>query len=207
MYLIFLEQVPPVQWALAMGERRTGVTTMRLNAGLDTGPMLLAREVAVPETAMASEVLDLLSEVGAELLVETLAGLESGAVRPVEQEHARATLAPILSREDGRFRAERGARTCVNRWRGFYPWPGAYATFRGKKLLLHEMRVVALDALPEPVDGERVGELVVGAGRLFVVCGDLSAVELLEVQVEGKRRMTAAEFARGYQMKAGERLG
>ena len=197
----------PVQWAVARGERTTGVTTMRLNEGLDTGPILLAHEVPLPATAMAVEMLDVLAEVGAELLVQTLDGLARGDAWPVEQEHAMATLAPILSREDGRLDVARGARVCFDRWRGFYPWPGCFASFRGKNLVLHEMRVAHLSELDEPLEGEREGELVVSGGRLFVVCGGLSTLELLELQVEGKRRMTAADFVRGYQIKVGERLG
>ncbi len=197
----------PIQWAIANGETTTGVTTMRLNEGLDTGPMLLAREVPVPGAAMAVEIFDLLAEVGAELLVETLAGLADGTVRPVKQDEVRATLAPVLSREDGRLDARRPAPACFNRWRAFYPWPGAHALFRGKKLVVHGMRVTEMAELDEPLEGERTGELVARGDRLFLVCGGISAVELLEVQVEGKRRMPAAEFIRGYQVRAGERLG
>ncbi len=197
----------PVQWAVAHGDRTTGVTTMRLNEGLDTGPMLLAQEVPISPTAMAVEVLDLLAEVGADLLVRTLDGLAAGEVQPTEQHHAAATLAPILTRNDGRLDTTRSAQACFDRWRGFYPWPGCFATFRGKNLLLHEVRVAHMAELGEPLEGERDGELVIAGNRLFVVCGGLSALEVLELQMEGKRRMTAGDFVRGYGIKAGERLG
>lgn len=197
----------PVQWALARGERVTGVTTMRLDAGLDTGPMLLAREVPVSERAMASEMMSLLAEVGAELLVETLDGLGEGSVQPVAQDHARATLAPILTREDGRMDFAQAATAICNRWRGFYPWPGAHTRFRGKTLLVHGMVPALMDDVNEPLEMTQEGEIVSAKGRLLVVCGGMSVLELTEVQLEGKKRMPATEFLHGYQVKGGERLG
>ena len=191
----------------ALRERVTGVTTMQLESGLDTGPMLLAREVPVPHTAMASEMFPLLAEVGAELLVETLRGLEEKTVHAVLQDHTRATLAPMLSREDGRIDFRREATEICNRWRGFYPWPGAYATFRGKKFIVHRMTLATMEALEEPLEMTREGELVGAGERLLVVCGEMTALELTEVQLEGKARMMAAEFLRGYQLKGGEQLG
>lgn len=197
----------PIQWAVAMGERVTGVTTMRLDAGLDTGPMLLAREVPVPERGMARELFPLLAKVGAELLVETLAGLAVGAVRAVEQDHAQATLAPLLTREDGRMDFRESAAAIWNRWRGFYPWPGAHSQFRGKKLLVHEMAVAVMEGLILPPAVAPEAEIVAAKDRLLVGCGGGTILELMEVQVEGKKRMSATEFVHGYQVKGGERLG
>ena len=197
----------PVQWAIAQGDRVIGVTTMRLEAGLDTGPMLLAREVPAGRTAMASEMLPVLAEVGAELLVETMHGLETGTVHPVSQDHGRATLAPILTRDEGRIDFLRGAPDIYNRWRGFYPWPGAFTVFRGKKLIVHAMTQAAMEEVNEPLEMTREGELVAAGDKLFVVCGEMSVLELNEVQMEGKKRMSAAEFLRGYQVRGGERLG
>ncbi len=131
----------PIQWAVAMGERETGVTTMRLDAGLDTGPMLLAEKVAIAPEEMASELYESLAAIGAELMVKTLAELEAGTVTAVEQDHAAATLAPILTREDGRIDFSRDAQQILDRWRGFYPWPGAWTEWRGKKLIVHRMAV------------------------------------------------------------------
>ena len=169
--------------------------------------MLLARAVPVPDSAMAIDLLDILAEVGSELLVETLRGLEDGTVRPMEQDRARATLAPILTREDGRIDFGRSARGIRDRWRGFYPWPGAHTVFRGKKLIVHGMAVARAEDLEEPIEGERAGELVVIGERIRVVCGEISVLELTELQMEGKRRVTAAEFVRGHGIQAGERLG
>ena len=197
----------PVQRAIANGDRVSGVTTMLLDAGLDTGPMLLARDVPVPETAMAIDLMDILAAVGGELLVETLRGLEAGTVGPVTQDASLATLAPILTREDGRIDFRLPAKQIRDRWRGFYPWPGAHTTFRAKKMIVHGMEIARVEELDEPADGERAGELVLSGERVWVVCGGISALALTELQMEGKRRMTAAEFARGHGIRAGERLG
>jgi methionyl-tRNA formyltransferase len=190
----------PIQWAVANGETVTGVTTMVLEAGLDTGPMLLARSVPVAEEETAEDLFVSLAAIGAELMVQTLAGLEDGSVKPVEQDHSLATLAPILTREDGLIDFARTAKQSYDRWRGFQPWPGAHTTLRGKKLIVHRMKIA---------DGVSVapGELLVDGERLIVGCGEGTALELVEVQMEGKKRMGAAEFLRGYQVKSGERLG
>ena len=188
----------PIQWAVANGETVTGVTTMRLDAGLDTGPMLLAEKVAIAPEETAEDLYESLAAVGAPLVVKTLRGLEDGSVTAVEQGHAAATLAPILTREDGRMDFSRAAEEVVNRWRGFQPWPGAWTTMRGKKLIVHKMRG-ATDQIEN-------GMVLVEGERLMVGCGG-SAVELLEVQMEGKKRMTAADFLRGFQVKTGERVG
>jgi methionyl-tRNA formyltransferase len=188
----------PIQWAVANGETVTGVTTMRLDAGLDTGPMLLAEKVAIAPEETAEDLFESLAAIGAPLMVKTLAGLESGTIVPVEQEHAAATLAPILTRDDGRMDFSRTAGDLVNRWRGFQPWPGAWTTLRGKKLIVHRMAVA---------EGESAeGVLQVEGDRLFVGCLR-SRLELVEVQMEGKKRMPASEFLRGFQVKSGERLG
>jgi methionyl-tRNA formyltransferase len=190
----------PIQWAVANGETHTGVTTMLLEAGMDTGPMLLAQVVPIGVEETAEDVFEGLAAVGAGLMVKTLAGLEDGSVRPVDQNHAAATLAPILRREDGLVDFSRPAVEIYNRWRGFQPWPGAYTTLRGKKLILARCRV-------GETCGAECGELVVRGGALMVGCGDGMGLVLEEVQMEGKKRMTAAEFLRGYQVKSGERVG
>jgi methionyl-tRNA formyltransferase len=188
----------PIQWAVAHGETVTGVTTMRLDAGLDTGPMLLAEKVAIAPEETAEDLFESLAAIGAPLMVKTLAGLESGTIVPVEQDHAAATLAPILTRDDGRMDFSRTAGDLVNRWRGFQPWPGAWTTLRGKKLIVQRMAVA---------EGESAeGVLEVEGDRLFVGCLG-SRLELIEVQMEGKKRMAASEFLRGFQVKSGERLG
>jgi methionyl-tRNA formyltransferase len=192
----------PIQWAIARGESVTGVTTMRLDEGLDTGEMLLRREVAVGPEQTAADLYPLLAQIGAQLMLETLAGLEAGNITPQAQRHEQATLAPILTREDGRIDPARTAQETYNRWRGFYPWPGAWSLLLGRKFSVERMRLVSsLDRQAEP------GLLVAQAGRLYLACGEQSWVELVEVQLEGKRSMSAAEFLRGASLPGGAHLG
>ena len=191
----------PIQWAVASGETVTGVTTMRLDAGLDTGPMLLAQAIPVGEEETAVDVYENLAEVGAPLMVETLRRLEAGEIFPEQQDHSLATLAPILTREDGRIDFSRTAHEIYNRWRGFQPWPGAYTALRGKKLIAHRLRPVSQEAPLPP------GHILLHEGRLLVCCGGSTVIELEEVQLEGKKRMPAADLLRGFQLSTGERLG
>ena len=194
----------PIQWAVAMGETMTGNTTMLLEEGLDTGPILLQRETGIGPDQTAAELFDLLAEHGAPLMVETLNGLADGSVTPKPQDHARATLAPILSREDGRMDfAARTAAELRNRWRGFQPWPGAFTTLEGKKLLVHRMKV----ADSGPAVQAQPGEVRVAGGTLTVACAQGTWLALEELQMEGKKRLSAAEFLRGAPLKTGERLG
>ncbi len=191
----------PIQWAVASGETVTGVTTMKLDAGLDTGPMLLAQAIPVGEEETAVDVYENLAEVGAPLMVETLRRLEAGEIFPEPQDHALATHAPILTREDGRIDFSRTAHEIYNRWRGFQPWPGAYTALRGKKLIAHRLRPVSQEASLPP------GHILLHEGRLLVCCGGATVIELEEVQLEGKKRMPAADLLRGFQLNTGERLG
>ena len=215
----------PVQWAVANGETATGVTTMRLDAGLDTGDMLLRRELPIGPAQTAQELFPLLAEMGSALMVETLDGLARGTLSPVKQDDALATLAPILTREDARMDFTRPAPSLYNRWRGFQPWPGAYTSLRGKKLIVHAMRVAEAmpEAMPVPVAmgvteaahvpaaqpqlSAEPGVLLAVDGRMLVQCGGGTVLELLQVQLEGKKRLAASEFCSGYQLKPGERLG
>jgi methionyl-tRNA formyltransferase len=189
----------PIQWAIARGETETGVTTMKLDAGLDTGDILLQREIPIAPTDTAETLAPKLADLGANLIVETLRELQTGAVRPRPQDHAQATLAPILTKEDGLIDFSRPASETMNRMRGFQPWPGAYTKFRGKNLQVSRAAVTGR-ALP-------VAELKAEDDRLFVGCGLGEAIELLEVQLEGKKRSAAADFIRGYRPLPGEKLG
>jgi methionyl-tRNA formyltransferase len=191
----------PIQWAVANGEVVTGVTTMRLDAGLDTGDMLLAQVVPIGQEETAVDVYGCLAPVGADLMVETLRGLERGTIFAQVQDDSLATLAPILTREDGWIDFSRTAKQIYDRWRGFQPWPGAHTILRGKKLIVQKMHVVC-----DGAEGE-VGVLMVQGDTLQVVCGGGTVLGLDEVQMEGKRRMSVAEFLRGYQVRSGERLG
>jgi methionyl-tRNA formyltransferase len=193
----------PIQWAIANGEPATGATTMRLDEGLDTGDILLQREMPLAPDMTSVDVFPLLSEMGADLMMETLRGLDRGTITPRPQDHSRATHAPILTREDGRMDFSCPAMTLYNRWRGFQPWPGAWTTLNGKKLAVHRL-------LPTQLMGVRTadpGSVVIQQGTIFVACGDRTWIELVEIQPEGKRRMTAGEFLRGHALQSGARLG
>ncbi|HJX84705.1 MAG TPA: methionyl-tRNA formyltransferase [Candidatus Angelobacter sp.] len=182
----------PIQWAIARGENVTGVTTMRIDEGLDTGDILLQRETAILPEDTAVTLAPRLAETGADLLIETLRGLEQGSIHPIPQENAHATLAPILKREDGQIDFNRTAVEIHNRLRGFQPWPGAYTQFRGKNF-----KIIA--ARPsEPLPDLGPGELRVVGEKLFTGCGAETTLELLHVQPEGKTPMSAREFIMGY---------
>src|SRR5437899_6963997 len=189
----------PIQWAIASGETVTGVTTMRIDAGLDTGDILLQKEISIAPEDTTETLAPRMAAVGAELMVETLHGLKGGTIRPQPQDDSTATLVPLLKKEDGRIDFHRPAPEIVNRIRGFQPWPGAYTTFRGKNLHIWTARQ----------DGRHLkeGELAVEGERLIVGCGLGSALELLELQSEGKKRMAARDFVHGYHLSGGERLG
>jgi methionyl-tRNA formyltransferase len=197
----------PIQWAIASGESVTGVTTMRIDAGLDTGDILMQREIPIALEDTAETLGPKLAAIGASLMVETLHGLDDGKVRPVPQDHSHATLAPILKKEDGRMDFSRTANDLFNRLRGFQPWPGAFTIFKGKTLQVHDARPVQHSTKLMP------GEIAVDGTHLFVGCGKNNnndadtTLELIEVQLEGKRRMTAQEFINGYRPKSGDHLG
>ena len=189
----------PIQWAIACGESVTGVTTMRIDAGLDTGDILQQRELPIAAEDTAETLGPKLAAIGADLMVETLRGLENGQLQAVPQDHARATLAPILKKEDGRIDFERTAMEISNRLRGFQPWPGARTTFKRKSLQVHQARPAEFAVA--------LGEIAIEGSRLLVGCGQHTTLELLEVQPEGKRRMPARDFINGYQPRTGEKLG
>jgi methionyl-tRNA formyltransferase len=191
----------PVQWAVANGETETGVTTMRLDAGLDTGDVLLERRLPVAPDATATGLFVELASIGARLMLDTLTGLELGTIERIPQDHDAATLAPILTRVDGALQlTERTAQEAYNRWRGFYPWPGAHGTFRGKRFLVHRMHVTGVDL------GLACGQLDWSTGELVVGAAEGTSLVLDEVQLEGKQTVTGMDFVRGFQLKQGELL-
>src|SRR5271169_4647445 len=165
----------PIQWAIARGETVTGVTTMKIDVGLDTGDILLQEEIPIAADDTAETLAPKLASVGADLTITTLRGLQAGTIHPQQQDHSQATLAPILKKDDGLIEFSRPASEIANRMRGFQPWPGAYTKFRGKNLQIWKASVVDR-ALPS-------SELMVEGGHLFVGCGSNSALELLELQL------------------------
>ena len=207
----------PIQWAVANGDAFTGNTTMLLEEGLDTGPILLQRTVEIAPDQTAVELFDVLAKAGAPLMVETLGGLAAGAIHPRPQNHSFATFAPLLDREDGRMDfAARTSHELKNRWRGFQPWPGAFTTLGGKKLIVHRLEVASAPPSGEPVPAAATsaapgpaepGQIRAENHRLLVCCAGNTWLELLEVQLEGKRRLAAAEFLRGSPLAPNARLG
>ncbi len=194
----------PIQWSVAMGDAFTGNTTMLLEEGLDTGPILLQQTVEIGPDKTAVDLFDELAHAGAPLMVETLAGLHDGTVKPQAQNHEFATFAPLLDREDGRMDFKtRAAHELYNRWRGFQPWPGAFTTLDEKKLIAH--RVAVGDGVA--AGSKEPGAIYVENERMFVACADETWLELKEVQLEGKKRMTAGEFLHGTALGPGARLG
>jgi methionyl-tRNA formyltransferase len=186
----------PVQWAIANGETRTGVTTMRIDAGLDTGDILLERETPIGPEETALELASRLAPMGAELLLDTLDGLRNGSIVPRKQDSAAASFAPILKKEDGRIDWTWTAKEIQNRVRGFLPWPGCHTALRGKALNISKARIVE-------GGGGRPGSVHPLHGRLVVTAGSGTALELLE----GKNKMSAAAFLNGLHLVENELLG
>ena len=193
----------PIQWAIVNGEKRTGVTTMQIDAGLDTGDMLLKRETEIGCEENALELGERLSRMGADLLVETLSGLETGAIVPERQDDAQASLAPILKKEDGLIDWSRPAYEIFNRARGFLPWPGAYTFFRSN--IFHVWKCRSTEKTN--TGREACATLMPEKRRLFVRCGSGTLIELLEVQIEGRKRVAAEAFLNGHRLEENETLG
>ena len=191
----------PIQWTIARGEQVTGVTTMQIDAGLDTGDILLQQESAIGPEETAPELSRRLAALCAALLAETLRRAEEGTLEPRRQDPALATYAPILKKEDGLIEWTQPAAEVVNRCRGFLPWPGCYTTFRGQLLHIGKARARegAMEAPP--------GALLPGKRELLVACGDGTLVELLEVQPEGRKVIPAQAFLNGYRPGHRELLG
>jgi len=189
----------PIQWAIANGETRTGVTTMRIDAGMDTGEMLLKAETEIGPDENAIELGRRLSAMGAELLVRTLDGLAAGTIAGEKQDNDQATYAPLLKKEDGAVDWSRSAQELHNRVRGLQPWPGAYTAFRGQTLHLWRTRVVESPGTAAP-------GAVLSTRPLVVQCGS-GCLEMLEVQMEGRKRVPAADFANGQRLTENETLG
>lgn len=186
----------PIQWAIARGELLTGVTTMRINEGLDTGDMLLKWETAIGPEENAVELGRRLAVAGADLLVRTLAELR--AIHPVPQDDSQATYAPILKKEDGKIDWTLSAREILNRIRGFEPWPGGYGFLRGQRLQIWSAALGDQKLLPGALRAEN--------RKLYAGCGREESIELREVQLEGKKRMPAAAFMNGFPMGGDEVL-
>jgi len=190
----------PIHWAIVNGETRSGLTSMQIDPGLDSGPILLQVEMDIGPDETAPEVARRMAEAGAPLMVETLRKLERGEITPVAQDHEHATFAPMLKKEHGRVNWGHTARQIYNRVRGMQPWPGAFTMFREQ--MCHIWGRPAEPGLPESPEGT-----LVASGRgVFVACGEKTWFELEAVQVEGRKRISARDFVNGARLKPGERF-
>ncbi len=193
----------PINWAIARGEARTGLTTMQIDAGMDSGPVLLRWETEIGADETAPELAARMAEAGPELIVQTLRGLVTGTNKPQPQDNAQATMAPLLKKEDGRIDWALSAGTIYNRMRGFAPWPGAYTTFRGN--LCHIWGRPA-EAAPEGPSSAEPGTLHAASGELLVACGEGTWLRVEAVQREGRKRVTAKEFLSGARLGPNDRF-
>jgi methionyl-tRNA formyltransferase len=192
----------PINWAIVNGEAKTGLTTMLIDAGLDTGPILLKSEIEIGSEETAPELTERLASAGAALMVETLRKLERKEVEPIPQEHSQATLAPPLKKDDGRINWWLTSRKIYNRMRGLQPWPGAFTTFRGKNCQIwgKPLKPVAAGGMPGII-------LPTQEDGLLVICGGNSVLHVEHVQMEGRKRVTDREFMNGARIRPGERFG
>jgi methionyl-tRNA formyltransferase len=192
----------PVNWAIVNGEGKTGVTTMQMDAGLDTGGILLQREIPIGANENAIELMRRLAALGADLLSETLAVFDELVAQP--QDDALATFAPIMKKEDGAIDWNRTAGEISNRVRGFQPFPTSYTKFQDKKLTVWKAEESPMANGKSPIYGEI---LEAKGDKLFVACGSQTVLQIDELQIEGKRRMTTRDFLNGVKINVGEKLG
>ena len=191
----------PANWAIVNGDKETGVTTMFMEPTLDTGPILLQHATEIGETETAPELMQRLSETGAEVLSETLARLDE--LTPQPQDHTQATFAPIIKKEDGLIDWSRPAAVIERAIRGFQPWPTAYTTYNSKGLTIWEAQPLLVMS-----PGVQPGEVVVALrDELVIQCGNQTALRVLEVQPEARKRLAARDFINGMRVKIGDRFG
>ncbi len=191
----------PVQWAMVNGETRTGVTTMRIDPGMDTGPILLQQEVEIAPDDTAETLASRLSTLGADLMVQTLRGLEAGTIIERAQENSLATYAPLIQKEQGRIDWNLKAEQIHNRIRGFAAWPGAFTSFRGQLCHLWRSRPEA-----GPPQAAPPGTIIVESGRLMVLCGGETSLRVDELQLENRKRISALDFINGMKLSTGEKF-
>jgi methionyl-tRNA formyltransferase len=191
----------PINWAIANGETTSGLTTMRIDAGMDTGDMLLQEKIEIAPDETAPSVTKKMSEAGAPLMAETLRGIASAKLPPQPQSHEEATYAPLLKKEDGRIDWNRPAQEIYNRMRGFDPWPGAYTSFRGQTC-----RLWAEPFSLRTLTGSPPGTILQDDSQILIACGHATLLRLLAVKVQGRKQVSAVEFANGARLTQRERF-
>jgi methionyl-tRNA formyltransferase len=195
----------PINWAIARGERVTGVTIMQMDAGLDTGAILGQRATEIGKEETAVSLTHRLAEIGAQLLIETLSKLERDEINPSRQNDDEATLAPILKREDGQVNWETSAQEIFDRLRGFTPFPGCYTYFDGRRLEIVGAHIETAETSFPPIEPGIVSE--VRKESFVVICSEGTRLRITEVQPEGKRVMSARDFLNGVKLSRGDRFG
>jgi methionyl-tRNA formyltransferase len=195
----------PIHWAIANGETVTGITTMQINAGMDTGPTLLRQEVPIGPEETSPELAVRMSAVGADLIIETLLQFDRGEIAPSPQDETGVSYAPILKKEDGRISWQQPAQQIYNRMRGFTPWPGSYSIFRGQTCHLWG-RPEKISAV-EPAEAQKEhGEIIAVGKEIYVACAQDTSLRLEFIQMEGRKKITAREFANGARLGQGSRF-
>lgn len=202
----------PIQRAIANGETATGLTTMRIDAGMDTGDILLQREIHIGSKETAPELAARMAEAGAPLMADTLRGMLSGTIQPQPQNHERASYAPLLKKEEGKIDWTRPAGEIYNRMRAFTPWPGAFTTLRSRTVHLWAEPVSKKSSGEQPMPPSSVEQAIPGSLRintqgLLVVCGGATELRVLSVKREGGKSVDAMEYAHGIRLTEGERFG
>ncbi len=189
----------PIQSAILAGENETGVTTMQMDDGVDTGDILLQARVAIEDGDTAESLFEKLSQAGAKLLIDTVEKLEDGTITPQKQDEKSATHCTILTRESGKIDSNNSAKMVVDQVRGLYPWPSAYFNLDNKKFKVHSAAI-----------GEKTsaapGTLLKTKNTLQLACGDGNTVQILEIQPEGKKRMLTQEFLNGFKFTEGMKI-
>lgn len=195
----------PINWAIINGDTQTGLTTMQIDAGLDTGPILLRYQTEIASEETAPELTSRLAEAGAPLVAKTLRKLGRGEITPAPQDHSRATNAPPLSKNDGRIDWSLPAQQIYNRIRGLDPWPGAFTTFRGKTCRIWGRPLAPADV--PPTASFPSGAILTLNSSICVACGERTALRLEYLQLEGRKRVTAREFASGARLVSSDKFG
>lgn len=189
----------PINWAIIRGEKATGITTMNMDEGMDTGDILLKREMPIDDEDTGETLSRKLSEMGAEVLIETIRLLKEGRLNPIPQDHSQATYAPMLKKEDGKIDWKKSAEEIRNLIRGALPWPGAYTTLEGKLLKIYKAGITSGKGRP--------GEVIKSNSRALTVATGIGALDILEIQIEGGKRLKTEAFLRGRRIKEGTLLG
>jgi methionyl-tRNA formyltransferase len=189
----------PINWAIMRGEKATGITTMKMDEGMDTGDMLLRREMPIDDEDTGETLSEKLSEMGGEVLIETIKLFKEGRLDPIPQDHSQATYAPMLKKEDGNIDWEKSAEEIKNLVRGALPWPGACTSLERKLLKIYKARVTSGEGKP--------GEVIKSESAILRVATGYGAIDLLEIQIEGGKKLEIESFLRGRKVKEGTILG